>query len=165
MVKSLDENSESLPDHVGWRLWQANRAWQAEFAAGMRAAGHGWFTEARAALLGHLSRKGTRQSALIEKMAVTKQAVQQLLDGLEGEGVIVRVSDPEDGRGKLVHYTEKGLAALRDGDRVKRAIERNWVGRIGAEQFEALMQALRALAQSQAGEGRQGTLEDHRSDR
>lgn len=164
MVKSLDENSESLPDHVGWRLWQANRAWQAEFAAGMRAAGHGWFTEARAALLGHLSRKGTRQSALIEKMAVTKQAVQQLLDGLEDEGVIVRVADPEDGRGKLVRYTEKGVAALRDGDRVKRAIERDWVQRIGTERFDALMLALRGLARSDAGEAMQNASKD-RSER
>lgn len=159
MVKSLDENSEALLDHIGWRLWQANRAWQAEFAAGMRAAGHGWFTEARAALLGHLSRKGKRQSALIEKMAVTKQAVQQLLDGLEGEGVIVRVADPEDGRGKLVRYTEKGVAALRDGERVKRAIERDYVARIGAERFDALMSALLSLAPPDAGTRAQETLE------
>lgn len=155
MVKLPDERPEFLLDHVGWRLWQANRAWQAKFAAEMRAAGHGWFTEARAALLGNLSRKGTRQSALIEKMAVTKQAVQQLLDGLEGEGVIVRAADPEDGRGKLVRYTEKGLAALRDGDRVKRAIERDWVARIGAERFDALMSALRSLALSDAEAGAQ----------
>jgi len=38
MVKKLDENPDFLLDHVGWRLWRANRAWQAEFAGGMRAA-------------------------------------------------------------------------------------------------------------------------------
>ena len=64
MVKELDEKIEALPDHVGWRLWQASRAWQAEFAP-MRAAGHGWFT-ARAGLL-DIARNGTRQSALIER--------------------------------------------------------------------------------------------------
>ena len=145
MVKRLDEKSEILPDHVGWRLWSANRAWQAEFAAAMRAAGHGWFSDARAGLLGHIARDGTRQAALIERMAISKQAVQQLLDGLEAEGVVERLPDPRDGRGKLVRYRSKGLAALRDGDRIKREIEGRWIERIGQARFSSLMDALRAL--------------------
>jgi len=145
MVKKLDEKTEALPDHIGWRLWQANRAWQAEFAAAMRAAGHGWFTEARAGLLGHIPRHGIRQAALIDRSAISKQAVQQLLDGLEAEGVVQRLPDPRDGRGKLVGYTSKGLDSLRDGDRIKLEIERRYVGRIGQQRFAALMDALRAL--------------------
>lgn len=149
MVKSLDEKSDKLPDHVGWRLWNASHAWQAEFADAMRGAGHFWFTEARAALLGHLARKGARQSALIDRMAISKQAVQQLLDGLEAEGVVERLPDPQDGRGKLICYTQKGLAALRDGDRIKREIERRYVERLGQARFAALMDALRALDERQ----------------
>jgi len=145
VVKELDEKDETLPDHVGWRLWQASRAWQAEFAAAMRAAGHAWFTEARAGLLGHIPRGGARQSTLIERSATSKQAVQQLLDGLEAEGVLERLPDPRDGRGKLVRYTRKGLDALRDGDRIKLEIEHGYVARIGRGRFAALMDALRAL--------------------
>ncbi|MBZ9991651.1 MarR family winged helix-turn-helix transcriptional regulator [Mesorhizobium sp. BH1-1-5] len=152
MVKKLDEKSVALPDHVGWRLWQASRAWQAEFAAAMRAAGHAWFSEARAGLLGHIPRNGTRQSALIERAATSKQAVQQLLDGLEAEGVIERLPDPRDGRGKLVRYTSKGLDALRDGDRIKLEIERGYIVRIGERRFAALMDALRALDAGQGDE-------------
>ena len=150
MVKELDEQPDALPDHVGWRLWQASRAWQAEFAAAMRAAGHVWFSEARAGLLGHIPRNGTRQSALIERAAISKQAVQQLLDGLEAEGVLERLPDPRDRRGKLVRYTRKGLDALRDGDRIKLQIERGYIDRIGEQRFAALMDALRAL---DAGQG------------
>ena len=150
MVKELDEKPDTLPDHVGWRLWQASRAWQAEFAAAMRAAGHVWFSEARAGLLGHIPRNGTRQSALIERAAISKQAVQQLLDGLEAEGVLERLPDPRDGRGKLVRYTRKGLDALRDGDRIKLQIERGYIDRIGEQRFAALMDALRSL---DAGQG------------
>ena len=147
MVKQLDENAvKPLPDHVGWRLWQASRAWQGEFAEAMRAAGHGWFSESRAGLLGHIARRGTRQAALIERAGISKQAVQQLLDGLEAEGVIERVSDPEDKRGKVVVYTEKGLAALDDGDRIKLDIERRYRQHLGEGAFEALMAALRGLA-------------------
>ncbi|QKD05400.1 MarR family winged helix-turn-helix transcriptional regulator [Mesorhizobium loti] len=150
MVKELDEKLEVLPDHVGWRLWQASRAWQAQFAAAMRTAGHGWFTEARAGLLGHIPRSGIRQAALIERSAISKQAVQQLLDGLEAEDVVQRLPDPRDGRGKLVAYTRKGLDALRDGDRIKLQIERDYVERIGQRRFAALMDALRTLDAGQA---------------
>ena len=143
MVKMPDE--ESLPDHIGWRLWQANRAWLKAFAEAMRADGHGWFTESRAGLMGLIPRSGIRQSALIERTGTTKQAVQQLLDGLEAEGIVERVADPLDGRGNLVRYTEKGLRALRDGDRIKREIEGQYREKIGAERFDALMDALRAL--------------------
>ncbi|WAX94954.1 helix-turn-helix domain-containing protein [Aminobacter sp. NyZ550] len=151
MVKQLDKNAaKPLPDHVGWRLWQASRAWQAEFAEAMRAAGHGWFSESRAGLLGHIARRGTRQAALIERAGISKQAVQQLLDGLEAEGVIERAPDLEDKRGKLVLYTAKGLAALDDGDAIKLDIEKRYRQHLGEGGFDALMAALRALAEPQA---------------
>ncbi|MBE1202760.1 MarR family winged helix-turn-helix transcriptional regulator [Aminobacter carboxidus] len=151
MVKQLDENIDpALPDHVGWRLWQASRAWQAEFAEAMRAAGHGWFSESRAGLLGHIPRRGIRQATLIERVGISKQAIQQLLDGLETEGVIARLPDPEDKRGKLVHYTQRGLTALGDGDRIKLEIERGYRDRLGQGPFETLMAALRGLAERQA---------------
>lgn len=146
MVKELDGN-EDLPEHVGWLLWQANRAWLQDFVGAMHAAGHGWFSDARAALMGHIPRNGIRQSALIERVGTSKQAVQQVLDGLEAEGVIARVPDPDDRRGRLVRYTDRGRAALRDVDRVKAEIERRYAQRIGPDRMAALSEALRALGQ------------------
>lgn len=142
MVKKLDDNLEPLLDHVGARLWHAYRAWHAEFADAMRSAGHGWFTESRATLLGYIAPSGTRQAALIEKMGVTKQAVQQLLDGLEAERVIERVPDPKDSRGKIVRYTPKGLAALADGDDIKLALHQRMLEKVGKQKFAAMMDAL-----------------------
>lgn len=144
MVKRLDEK-EMLPDHIGWRLWVANREWQKTFVSAMKASGNEWFTEARAALMGHIPRGGIRQSALLERVGTTKQAVQQVLDGLEAEGVIERVVDSDDKRGKIVRYTEKGLAALKQGDRIKREIETEYRGRLGSSNFDTLMAALRTL--------------------
>lgn len=146
MVKKLDEN-EALPEHVGWLLWQANRAWLQDFVGAMQAAGHGWFSDARATLMGQIPRGGIRQSALIERVGTSKQAVQQVLDGLEAEGVVARVPDPDDRRGRLVRYTDKGRAALRDADRVKAEIERRYAQRIGPDRMAALAEALRALGQ------------------
>jgi len=144
MVKMLDENI-ALPDHVGWRLWNANRAWQQVFVGAMKGAGHAWFTESRAALMAHIPRNGIKQSALLERVGTTKQAVQQILDGLEEDGVVTREPDPDDKRGRIVRYTEKGKAALRDADRVKAEIDGRYVARLGKERFDALMESLRHL--------------------
>ena len=146
MVKKLDEKLPAWPDHVGWRLWQANRNWQAGFVAAMQQAGHGWFSEARANLLGHVGRQGVSQSVLAERSGISKQAVQQLLDGLEAEGVVERVADSNDRRTKIVRYTDKGRAAMNDGNRVKATMEKGYRSRLGDERFEALMRALADIA-------------------
>jgi DNA-binding MarR family transcriptional regulator len=148
MVKSIDEKNPAWPDHIGWRIWQANRAWLQVFVGAMREAGHDWFTESRAGLIGHIPRRGIRQVALIDRVGATKQAVQQVLDGLEGEGIVERVADPDDGRGRFVRFTEKGLRALRDGDRIKGEIEQRYIERLGPDRFATLMETLRSLSDS-----------------
>ncbi|MCK5749283.1 MarR family winged helix-turn-helix transcriptional regulator [Oricola sp.] len=141
MVKQLDENNAG-PDHVGIRLWAAYEAWKAEFVSAMVEAGHAWFTPSRATLLGFVPRTGLRQSDLIARMGISKQAVQQLVDGLEGEGVLERIADPDDKRGRILRHTAKGRAALDDADRIKAEIETRYRARLGEERFRLLVDAL-----------------------
>ncbi|MBO6727688.1 MAG: winged helix-turn-helix transcriptional regulator [Rhizobiaceae bacterium] len=117
----------------------------------MRGAGHDWFTDARANLLGHIARGGTPQSAVIARMGISKQAVQQLIDGLQGEGILERVSDPKDSRSRIVRHTAAGLRAMRDADRIKREIEAEYRSLLGTEAFEALMLALRTMTEEAKG--------------
>ena len=150
MVKQLDENElPPLLDHVGWRLWRAARQWKAEFEAGMRAAGHAWMTEARGAVIGHLRGGGVPQTELAAALGISKQAVQQMVDELAAEGVVERVSNPADARGKLVRFTAKGAEALAVSNAVKQQIEQGYRERLGAERFAALVAALYALNDSQ----------------
>ncbi len=158
MVKSLDDSGESaanppLLDHVGWRLWQAGRLWVELFIAGMQEAGHGWFGLAQANLLGCLPRSGTRQGVLAERTGLSKQAVQQLVDDLVAAGILVRTPDPADKRARIVRYTEAGLAAMADGNRVKLAIEAEFAGQLGERDLERLKDILTKLAVSRAGTG------------
>lgn len=141
MVKVLDDNAAG-PDHVGIRLWGAYEAWKAEFVTAMVEAGHAWFTPSRATLLGFVPRKGLRQSELIARMGISKQAVQQLVDGLEAEGVVERVPDPDDKRGRILRHTPKGRAALDDADRIKAEIETRYRARLGEDRFRLLFDAL-----------------------
>jgi DNA-binding MarR family transcriptional regulator len=140
MVKQLDD--KSLPDHIGIRLWRASEFWLASFIAAMNEAGHIWFTPARANLLGQIPRSGIKQGDLIRRMGFSKQAVQQLIDGLEVEGILLRQPDPDDKRGKIIGFSAKGQSALKDADRIKLLIEADLKQRLGEDKFAALFEAL-----------------------
>lgn len=147
MVKRLDENSDALllRAHVGLDLWRAALAWRERFHSAMVERGHAWYGDARAVIAQHLEPAGMSQTELVARVGSSKQAVQQLLDALEADGVVRREPDANDGRAKRVTYTKKGLAALRDGVRIKRAIEAEYRERLGGERYDALVDALRAL--------------------
>ena len=142
----LDENGPpTLIDHVGWRLWRLARQWKVEFDAEMLGRGFPWITEARGAVIGQLRPGGLPQSALTAALRISKQAVQQQVDELVAEGAVERVPDPEDGRGKIVRLTRRGVASIVEGNEVKRAIEQRYIAQIGERKFAALNDALDAL--------------------
>ena len=149
MVKSLDDTKDHfLLDHIGLDLWRPALAWRRRLEAEMVARGHRWYGDARHAVAAHLHPEGSPQSELVAKMGMTKQAVQQLLDGLEADGIIRREPDPNDRRGKRVVYTAKGRAAVRDATAIKRAIEADIRKQLGVRAFEALRATLRAVTEA-----------------
>lgn len=147
MVKPLDDN-EAPPEHLGLRLWQANKLWLDALVGAMQARGHAWFGIAQANLLGHLDRGGTAQSELASRLGTSKQAVQQLLDPLVGAGILARLPDPADARARIVVYTGAGRAALADADAIKQELQLRIAARMGvrdAAELERLLDRLLAL--------------------
>jgi DNA-binding MarR family transcriptional regulator len=144
-VKQLDDTLPEVLDHVGWRLWEASTRWQDEFRAGMIALGHGWFGEARANLIAYMEPGGLRQSELTMRSGLTKQAVQQFLDELVGDGVVERRPDPKDRRGKVVVFTAAGHRMRRDANAVKRRIEKRYRTLLGDDRFAQLLNILNEL--------------------
>ena len=147
MVKHLDKITfPPVEDHIGARLWHMSEVWKARFDADMVAMGHAYFAEARSSILRYLGPGGAPQSAIVARMGLSKQAVQQLLDDLVADGVVERSTDPGDRRGKLVSLTQKGLRALHDANKVKKRIARDYEKLIGADRLATLMQVLDELA-------------------
>jgi len=142
MVKSLDEDTPPLLDHVGWRLWRASRQWKDAFDAGMCERGYTWFGEARSNVIGFLERDGLAQSELVKRMGLSKQAVQQLVDELVVEGVVARRPNPADKRSNIVVFTRAGLSMLAEANSVKLAIEDAYRAKLGAKGLRDLMTAL-----------------------
>ena len=146
MVKKLDDRErERLPDHLGIRLWRANRLWLEAFVAAMQARGHGWFGITQVTLLGNLDRGGTAQGELAARLGISKQAVQQHLDPLVEAGILARTPDPADRRARIVAYTGKGRAVLADADAVKARLQARIAGRMGARDLTDLQQLLDRL--------------------
>ena len=151
MVKTLDKMTyPPVEDHIGSRLWRLSELWKQEFDAEMVGLGHTYFGEARSNLIRYIGPGGVPQSVIVARMKLSKQAVQQLLDGLVEDGVVERHPDPSDRRGKLIMLTQKGLQVLHDANRVKRRIDRDYEKCIGPKKFASLMQALEDLAVAKA---------------
>ncbi len=147
IVKSLDDAGfPELLDHVGIQLWRAAALWKAEFDAGMVARGHALFAHARSGLLAYMDRGGTRQVDLTARSGLTKQAVQQFIDELVADGVVERIPDPQDGRGRIVVFTERGREVLADANAVKQQVEEQFRRKLGAKRFQQLVEALKELA-------------------
>ena len=113
----------------------------------MARSGVGWYGEARAGLIAHLDPGGTRQADLAKRARITRQAVQQLLDDLERDGIVERSPDPGDARSKIIRFTAKGAAILRLANRVKRRIDGDCRRRLGGRAFDRIVAALAALAE------------------
>lgn len=146
MVKHLDDIDLSSIDHIGLALWRAAQQWRSRMRAELAARGYPWHQSAAGEVLAHLGPSGISQALLTERMGLSKQAVQQLVDQLEAQGVVGRAPDPSDGRAKRIVLTELGLADFAERNRVKRQIEAEYRDRLGPEAFAALEAALAKLA-------------------
>jgi DNA-binding MarR family transcriptional regulator len=152
LVNELDDRAfPPLIDHVGWRLARLFRHWKVTFDAEMIARGHGFMAEARGAVIGTLRPAGASQTEIAQALGISKQAVQQLVDELEAEGVVARIANPADARGKLVVLTARGAEAIRAGNEVKREIEASYRTALGDAPFKILMEALETLGGEGAG--------------
>ncbi len=89
--------------------------------------------------------EGVRLTYLAERLGVSKQAVQQLVDELDEMGVTERVPDPSDGRAKLIRFSERGRAGLIHGLGVLGALERELAAVVGPQEMSATHETLLKL--------------------
>ena len=71
----------------------------------------GGLSPGQAATLLLVERAGIRLVDLAAKAGVSKQAMMQAVDGLQGLGFVRRTADPSDGRAKAVRLTARGMRA------------------------------------------------------
>lgn len=85
---------------------------------------------------------GARPGMLAERAGMSKQAMNQLLRSLEALGYVVRTDAPDEGRARMVRFTNRGRAAYAKIHDILCDIEREWSAELGAKRFAELKELL-----------------------
>ena len=128
----------------------------ADIPAGTGLGSSGSFTTALLKALHTYKRGYIHPSELAAQAGVSRQAVTKTLDELERVGLVEREPHPADGRGVLVRYTPRGLAALQVARTCGNEVERRFASQIGARQWRTVRNVLEALFDGE------GTSQPHR---
>jgi DNA-binding MarR family transcriptional regulator len=88
---------------------------------------------------------GRRPSDLARQCAMTRQAMNYVLTGLEKGGYLER-HDADAANGRVVRVTERGSTVIRVIRGEVKEIEREWATQLGRRRFEELCGTLRELA-------------------
>ena len=87
-------------------------------------------------------------SELAERAGMSKQAMNQLLQSLERLGYIRRDDGDDDGRARVVRFTERGHAAWDKILEILADIESDWRGTLGDQRFNQLKDLLQEVCVS-----------------
>ena len=138
----------ALPDHLLRWLEAAQR----RVAAGLDATADDTvrqIPQRRLRILQLVPPEGARQKDLAERALVTKQAIAELVDALEADGLVERTPDPSDGRAWLVVRSALGQRVSDSLDLAMRAVEEEFAQILGAERYESFKDVLRRLGANQ----------------
>ena len=106
------------------------------------------FTDLRPAhfvIFQHIRPEGSRITELAEQAQITKQSTGSLVDHMVACGYVERLPDPNDGRAKLVHLTERGWNLDNAAREILSQIEQEWAEQLGDERMTQLKQTLNDL--------------------
>jgi len=135
---------------IGARLRLAAERSHALLFERLRAAGYDDLRPAHFALFKFPGPHGVRPVELAARLGTTKQALTPLLNDLERFGYLERRPAPDDGRGRVLWLTERGLSYVGATKDILTEIEVEWSQRLGADRFATLRDTLRELTEEPA---------------
>lgn len=111
----------------------------------LHAAGFHDIDQAHFNLLQYPGPHGRRPSEITAHARVSKQAMNYLLNQLEGRGYFERRADPDDARSTRILLTRRGEAVGRTIREAVAELEQEWAARLGTRRFAMLKRLLREL--------------------
>ena len=91
---------------------------------------------------------GVRASEIAERARTTKQSIAEQINDLKAKGYVEQVDDPDDGRAKIVRFTERGWTFAKELRRGLHRVEREWARRVGADRLASVHETLAMLNES-----------------
>jgi DNA-binding MarR family transcriptional regulator len=141
----VNYNRVDMPKSLNILFRDARSAIEAAVRADLARNGFGDVAPSHSALLRNLGEDGSRPSDLAAHAGVTRQAVTKLVDELERLGLVRRDPDPDDGRGVIVRYTDRGRAVLAIARKRMLALERAYAAQVGADRWAEVRSTLETL--------------------
>ena len=89
--------------------------------------------------------EGVTASELGRRLGVSKQAAGKTIEGLEREGYVERIADPEDARSKIIRLTPRGVEVQQRAYAAMAGLRARWAERLGEEQVVAIEEGLREM--------------------
>jgi DNA-binding MarR family transcriptional regulator len=134
-----------MPKSLNILLRDGRSAIEVAVRADLAQNGFGDITPTQSALLRNLGDDGSRPRELAAHADVTRQAITKLVDELEQLDLVRRDPDPDDGRGVIVRYTDRGRACLAIARKRMLALERDYAKRVGADRWAEVRSTLETL--------------------
>lgn len=141
----MEELAAAKQGNLGQLLLRAARLYNETAVQRCRETMEPRFRISHTALFPHLDLEGTRPSVLAQRMGTSKQAVGQIVAELEDMGMVERRPDPDDGRARLVVFTEQGRASLVEGLGVLKSVEMEVAEAVGHDSVDRLKTELEVL--------------------
>lgn len=133
-----------LGESLGWLLAQVLRA--SNEAVDRAVAGFPHGSRGYQALCGAAHRSARNQAELAAQLGLDRTVMVRLVDDLSGAGMVERVQDPADRRGRLVRATPAGFARLAAMQDAIEAAESELLAALPTEEQARLRTLLSALA-------------------
>ena len=145
MSTQVNYNGVGMPKSLQILFRDARSAIEAAVRADLAQNGFGDVTPAHSALLRDIGDDGARPSELAAHAGVTRQAITKLVDELERLDLVRRDPDPDDGRGVIVRYTDRGRAGVAIARKRMLALERAYAAQVGADRWAEVRSTLETL--------------------
>jgi DNA-binding MarR family transcriptional regulator len=132
---------------IGALLRRASEATHRELFARLQAAGFGDLRWAHFSLFAFPGLHGLRPTELADRVRMSKQALNALLNDLDDFGYVVRRPAHGDGRYRVLELTPRGVELAAAIKRILQDIEADIAERIGQRQLDRLKAATATIAQ------------------
>lgn len=94
----------------------------------------------------YISPEGSRLTELADAAQITKQSMNYLVEYLRDRGYVEMISDPTDGRAKLIHLTHAGQKVQQMAIQISRQVEAEWAAQLGQRKMSQLRCLLEELS-------------------
>jgi DNA-binding MarR family transcriptional regulator len=96
--------------------------------------------------------RAMRMSELADAVLLSRSGLTRLIDRMEAEGLVERITCATDARGLLAHLTERGYRRLKEAAPTHlRGIRQHFTGRLSGDQLDALADALESITAAATG--------------